>query len=84
MLAFRLLRERPHVSRLPASIQYILVAEFRTPTTRSDELLKLLTARHRNSRLGDDAHAIYRGGARDLERAGFLDHYTGAKQIPHR
>jgi DNA helicase-2/ATP-dependent DNA helicase PcrA len=84
VLALRLLRERPHVLNVyQRRFKYILVDEFQDTNYAQFELLKLLTARHRNlAVIGDDDQAIYRWrGAAISNVLGFLDHYTGAKQI---
>jgi ATP-dependent DNA helicase UvrD/PcrA len=84
VLALRLLRERPHVLNVyERRFKYILVDEFQDTNYAQFELLKLLTARHRNlAVIGDDDQAIYRWrGAAISNVLGFLDHYTGAKQI---
>jgi DNA helicase-2/ATP-dependent DNA helicase PcrA len=84
VLALRLLRERPHVLNVyQRRFKYILVDEFQDTNYAQFELLKLLTARHRNlAVIGDDDQAIYRWrGAAISNVLGFLDHYSGAKQI---
>ena len=84
VLALRLLRERPHVLNVyQRRFKYILVDEFQDTNYAQFELLKLLTARHHNlAVIGDDDQAIYRWrGAAISNVLGFLDHYTGAKQI---
>jgi DNA helicase II / ATP-dependent DNA helicase PcrA len=84
VLALRLLRERPHVLNVyQRRFKYILVDEFQDTNYAQFELLKLLTARHRNlAVIGDDDQAIYRWrGAAISNVLGFLDHYPGAKQI---
>ena len=84
VLALRLLRERPHVLNVhQRRFKYVLVDEFQDTNYAQFELLKLLTARHHNlAVIGDDDQAIYRWrGAAISNVLGFLDHFTGAKQI---
>jgi DNA helicase-2/ATP-dependent DNA helicase PcrA len=84
VLALRLLRERPHVLNVyQRRFKYVLVDEFQDTNFAQFELLKLLTARHRNiAVIGDDDQAIYRWrGAAISNVLGFLEHYPAAKQI---
>ena len=84
VLALRLLRARPHVLNVyQRRFKYILVDEFQDTNYAQFELVKLLTARHRNvAVVADDDQAIYRWrGAAIANVVGFLDHYAGARQI---
>jgi ATP-dependent DNA helicase UvrD/PcrA len=84
VLALRLLRARPHVlSYYQRRFRYVLVDEFQDTNYAQFELVKLLSARHRNvAVVADDDQAIYRWrGAAISNVVGFLDHYTGARQI---
>ena len=84
VLALRLLRERPHVLNVyQRRFKYILVDEFQDTNYAQFELVKLLAARHRNvAVVADDDQSIYKWrGAAISNVVGFLDHYTGAKQI---
>ena len=84
VLALRLLRERPHVLNFyQRRFKYILVDEFQDTNYAQFELVKLLAVRHRNvAVVADDDQSIYKWrGAAISNVVGFLDHYTGAKQI---
>ncbi len=84
VLALRLLRERPHVLNVyQRRFKYILVDEFQDTNFAQFELVKLLSARHRNvAVVADDDQAIYRWrGAAISNVVGFLEHYAGAKQV---
>ncbi len=84
VLALRLLRERPHVLNVyQRRFKYILVDEFQDTNYAQFELVKQLAARHRNvAVVADDDQSIYKWrGAAISNVVGFLDHYTGAKQI---
>jgi DNA helicase-2/ATP-dependent DNA helicase PcrA len=84
VLALRLLRERPHVRAVyQRRFRYILVDEFQDTNYAQFELVKLLAAGHRNvAVVADDDQSIYKWrGAAISNVVGFLDHYSGAKQI---
>ncbi|HET7341277.1 MAG TPA: UvrD-helicase domain-containing protein, partial [Methylomirabilota bacterium] len=84
VLALRLLRQRPHVlGHYQRRYRYILVDEFQDTNLAQFELVKLLSARHRNlAVVADDDQSIYKWrGAAISNVLGFLDHYAGARQV---
>jgi DNA helicase-2/ATP-dependent DNA helicase PcrA len=84
VLVLRLLRERPYVlAHYQRRFAYVLVDEFQDTNHAQFEVVRLLTARHRNvTVVGDDDQAIFRfRGASMSNILGFVRAFPDARRV---